>query len=97
MSLYIFFFISEILGALFNISPFTTVMSTSPVNQVISLYIFILISEVLGALFSVFIIWLVTGILCYMAIERIQMNHYKDVNADEMLVTASVGVVFNIV
>jgi hypothetical protein len=25
------------------------------------------------------------------------MNHYKDVNADEMLVTASVGVVFNIV
>jgi Co/Zn/Cd efflux system component len=32
-----------------------------------------------------------------MAIERIQMNHYKDVNADEMLVTASVGVVFNIV
>ena len=58
---------------------------------------FFLISEVLGALFSVFIIWLVTGILCYMAIERIQRNHYKDVNADEMLVTASVGVVFNIV
>lgn len=54
-------------------------------------------AEVLGALFSVFIIWLVTGILCYMAIERIQRNHYKDVNADEMLVTASVGVVFNIV
>lgn len=54
-------------------------------------------AEVIGALFSVFIIWLVTGVLCYMAVERIQHNHYKNVNPNEMLVTASVGVAFNIV
>lgn len=52
--------------------------------------------EVLGALFSVFIIWLVTGVLLYMAIERIVERHYIDVKADEMLITASLGVVFNV-
>ena len=54
------------------------------------------ISEVLGALFSVFIIWSVTGVLVYMAIERIIHEHYKDVKPDEMLITASLGVIFNI-
>lgn len=55
------------------------------------------VSEVLGALFSVFFIWLVSGVLCYIAVERIMHEHYKDVKADEMLVTAGLGVVFNIV
>ena len=46
---------------------------------------------------SVFIIWSVTGVLIYMAIERIVHEHYKDVKPDEMLITAVLGVVFNIV
>ncbi|XP_033732151.1 zinc transporter 2-like [Pecten maximus] len=54
-------------------------------------------AEVLGALFSVFIIWLVTGVLCYMAVERITGGHYTSVKPDEMLVTASLGVMFNVV
>ncbi|XP_060591515.1 proton-coupled zinc antiporter SLC30A2-like [Ruditapes philippinarum] len=54
-------------------------------------------AEVLGALFSVFIIWSVTGVLVYVAIERIIKEHYKDVKANEMLITATLGVVFNIV
>ncbi|XP_055957151.1 proton-coupled zinc antiporter SLC30A2 [Patella vulgata] len=54
-------------------------------------------AEVLGALISVFIIWLVSGVLCYIAIERIIHEHYKDVKADEMLITAGLGVVFNLV
>ncbi|KAK7092774.1 zinc transporter ttm-1-like [Littorina saxatilis] len=54
-------------------------------------------AEVLGALFSVFIIWLVSGVLCYIAVERIIHEHYKDVKANEMLITASLGVVFNLV
>ncbi|KAL5015019.1 hypothetical protein ScPMuIL_009289 [Solemya velum] len=54
-------------------------------------------AEVLGALFSVFIIWLVTGVLLYIAVERIIQKHYKEVKADEMLITASLGVAFNII
>ena len=43
-----------------------------------------------------FIIWSVTGILVYMAVERIVHGHYKDVKPDEMLITASLGVCFNL-
>ncbi|KAK7485076.1 hypothetical protein BaRGS_00023715, partial [Batillaria attramentaria] len=54
-------------------------------------------AEVLGALFSVFIIWLVSGVLCYIAVERIIHEHYKDVKPNEMLITATLGVVFNLI
>ncbi|KAI8767173.1 zinc transporter 2, partial [Biomphalaria glabrata] len=54
-------------------------------------------AEVVGALLSVFIIWMVSGILCYIAVERIIEGHYKDVHPDEMLITASLGVVFNFI
>ncbi|CAG5117523.1 unnamed protein product [Candidula unifasciata] len=54
-------------------------------------------AEVLGAMFSVFIIWLVSGVLCYIAVDRILHEHYMDVKPDEMLITASLGVLFNIV
>ena len=57
---------------------------------------FCVLTEVLGALFSVFIIWLVSGVLCYIAVERIVHEHYKDVKPNEMLITASLGVVFNL-
>ncbi|GFO31775.1 Zinc transporter [Plakobranchus ocellatus] len=54
-------------------------------------------AEVLGALLSVFIIWLVSGVLCYIAVERIMEEHYKDVKPNEMLITASLGVVINFI
>ncbi|CAL1547717.1 unnamed protein product [Lymnaea stagnalis] len=54
-------------------------------------------AEVIGALLSVFLIWLVSGVLCYIAIERIIEGHYMNVKPDEMLITASLGVLFNFV
>ncbi|XP_052254820.1 zinc transporter 2-like [Dreissena polymorpha] len=54
-------------------------------------------AEVLGALVSVFFIWSVTGVLVYVAVERIQHKHYMDVKANEMLITAVLGVIFNVV
>jgi Co/Zn/Cd efflux system component len=53
-------------------------------------------SEVLGALVSVLTIWLATGILVYMAIQRV-INQNFVVRPTEMIVVASLGVVFNIV
>ena len=53
-------------------------------------------TEVLGALLSVFLIWLVSGILCYIAVERIIHEHYKNVKPNEMLITACLGVAFNV-
>ncbi|WAR10544.1 ZNT2-like protein, partial [Mya arenaria] len=55
------------------------------------------LEEVLGALMSVFVIWVVTAVLVYVAIERIVHEHYKEVKADEMLITAVLGVIFNVV
>ncbi|CAF0879872.1 unnamed protein product [Adineta ricciae] len=53
-------------------------------------------AEVLGALLSVLTIWLVTGVLVYMAIERC-INQSFQVNSLEMIIVASCGVFFNIV
>lgn len=54
-------------------------------------------TEVVGPLISVFFIWAVTGVLMYIAVERILEEHYKEVKPKEMLITATLGVVFNIV
>ncbi|CAF2160077.1 unnamed protein product [Rotaria magnacalcarata] len=53
-------------------------------------------AEVLGALLSVLAIWLVTGVLVYMAIERC-INQNFEVKPLEMIIVASCGVIFNIV
>lgn len=53
-------------------------------------------TEVLGALFSTLLIWLLTGILVYFAVERIIKKEY-DVDPKVMLITASCGVIFNII
>ncbi|CAH1776282.1 unnamed protein product [Owenia fusiformis] len=53
-------------------------------------------AEVIGALFSVIIIWIITGVLVYMAVRRILENNYH-IHADEMLITAGCGVAFNII
>lgn len=53
-------------------------------------------AEVLGALISVLLIWVVTGVLVYMAVERV-INKTFEIDAEIMLITASLGVAVNIV
>ena len=52
-------------------------------------------AEVIGALTSVLLIWIVTGILCYIAFERLYTNDFE-IEGTIMLITASVGVVVNL-
>ena len=55
----------------------------------------VLCTEVLGAVASVLIIWAITGVLVYAAIERcISMDF--EVDGDAMIIVAAVGVVMNI-
>ncbi|XP_041372016.1 zinc transporter 2-like [Gigantopelta aegis] len=79
----------------FIISLLAIYLSTKPASQKMSFGYHR--AEVLGALFSVFLIWLVSGVLCYIAVERIIHEHYKDVKPNEMLITASLGVAFNVI
>lgn len=53
-------------------------------------------AEVIGALTSVLLIWVVTGILFYLAIERIVHKDFT-LNATVMLITSAVGVAVNLV
>ncbi|XP_032669902.1 zinc transporter 2-like isoform X2 [Odontomachus brunneus] len=53
-------------------------------------------AEVIGALTSVLLIWVVTGILFYLAIERI-VNKDFELDATVMLITSAVGVAVNLV
>lgn len=52
-------------------------------------------AEVIGALTSVLMIWIVTGILVYMAVERIIKKDFE-IDAKIMLITSAVGVLVNI-
>ena len=52
-------------------------------------------AEVMGALASVLLIWILTGILVYQAIERLRTGEHK-IDAGIMLVTAAVGVAMNV-
>lgn len=53
-------------------------------------------AEVLGAVMSVLLIWVVTGVLVYLAVERIVKATYE-IDALVMLITSGVGVLVNIV
>ncbi|XP_025154534.1 zinc transporter 2 isoform X1 [Harpegnathos saltator] len=53
-------------------------------------------AEVIGALTSVLLIWVVTGILFYLAIERIIHKDFE-LDATVMLITSAVGVAVNLV
>ncbi|NP_001038485.1 zinc transporter 2 [Danio rerio] len=53
-------------------------------------------SEILGALISVMSIWIVTGVLVYLAIERIVKNDYE-IEGRVMLLTSGCAVVVNII
>ncbi|KAH3712690.1 hypothetical protein DPMN_072443 [Dreissena polymorpha] len=52
-------------------------------------------TEILGALMSILFLWVVTGVLCYMAVERV-IDRTFEVNATIMLITAACGVAFNL-
>ncbi|KAG1693482.1 Zinc transporter 2 [Nymphon striatum] len=52
-------------------------------------------AEVLGAVTSVLIIWLISGVIVYMAIERI-IKHEFHIDADIMIIVAGSGVAMNI-
>lgn len=53
-------------------------------------------AEVLGALTSVLMIWVVTGVLLYVAVERV-LNQQFEIEAQVMLITSAFGVCVNIV
>jgi zinc transporter 2 len=53
-------------------------------------------SEVLGALLSTMVIWILTGVLVYLAVLRC-INQDFEIEKIPMVVTASCGVVFNII
>src|SRR5205085_4788941 len=53
-------------------------------------------AEVVGALTSVLLIWVITGILVYIAIERLITQEYE-INSLVMLITAGIGVLVNLV
>jgi len=53
-------------------------------------------AEVMGAIISVLMIWVVTGVLVYMAIQRLITKEYE-INAEAMLITSGLGVVVNII
>ncbi|KAM9798590.1 zinc transporter 2 [Neosynchiropus ocellatus] len=53
-------------------------------------------SEILGAFISVMSIWIVTGVLVYLAIERIVRNDYE-IDGHVMLVTSGCAVIVNII
>ena len=56
----------------------------------------LLSTEILGAFISVVSIWIVTGALVYLAIERIVRNDYE-INGHVMLITSGCAVLVNIV
>ena len=49
----------------------------------------------MGALVSVLMIWIVTGVLVYLAVQRIITNDYE-IDATVMLITSALAIVFNI-
>uniref|UniRef100_A0A665U5I7 Proton-coupled zinc antiporter SLC30A8 n=1 Tax=Echeneis naucrates TaxID=173247 RepID=A0A665U5I7_ECHNA len=53
-------------------------------------------AEILGALLSVFTIWLVTGVLVYLAVERLVSDNFE-IEGTIMLITSGCAVLANII
>ncbi|XP_069673907.1 proton-coupled zinc antiporter SLC30A2-like isoform X2 [Periplaneta americana] len=53
-------------------------------------------AEVIGALTSVLMIWVVTGILVYLAVERVITRDFE-IDSTPMLITSALGIVVNLV
>lgn len=80
--------------ASFMISLFAIWLSSRPASRKMSFGWYR--AEVIGALLSVLMIWLVTGLLVYMAIERIRTQDFE-IDSLVMVITASAGLLVNII
>ncbi|XP_024154031.1 zinc transporter 8 [Oryzias melastigma] len=78
----------------FIISLFSLWLSSKPATQRLSFGWHR--AEILGALLSVFTIWLVTGVLVYLAVERLVTDDFT-IEGSIMLVTSGCAVVANII
>uniref|UniRef100_A0A1X7VC35 Cation efflux protein cytoplasmic domain-containing protein n=1 Tax=Amphimedon queenslandica TaxID=400682 RepID=A0A1X7VC35_AMPQE len=79
--------------ASFLISLFSIWMATRPPSKRMSFGWYR--AEVIGAVASVFVIWIITGALVYEAVKRL-IHDDEVIDADIMLITACVGVFFNV-
>ncbi|KAJ8322015.1 LOW QUALITY PROTEIN: hypothetical protein KUTeg_000486 [Tegillarca granosa] len=57
---------------------------------------FMLAEIILGALVSILLLWVITGILVYLAVERVVSNDFE-IKSEVMLITAGCGVAFNLI
>ncbi|CAH0562561.1 unnamed protein product [Brassicogethes aeneus] len=80
--------------ASFMISLFSLWMATRPSTKKMSFGWYR--AEVIGALTSVLMIWVVTGILVYMAVQRVMYKTFE-IDAKIMLITSGVGVLVNLI
>ncbi|KAM4539702.1 proton-coupled zinc antiporter SLC30A2 [Odontesthes bonariensis] len=80
--------------ASFIISLFSLWLSSKPATQKLSFGWHR--AEILGALLSIFTIWLVTGVLVYLAVERLVSDNYT-IEGNIMLITSGCAVVANII
>ncbi|RVE67192.1 hypothetical protein OJAV_G00114550 [Oryzias javanicus] len=78
----------------FIISLFSLWLSSKPATQRLSFGWHR--AEILGALLSVFTIWLVTGVLVYLAVERLVTDDFT-IEGSIMLITSGCAVVANII
>lgn len=79
--------------ASFMISLFSLWIATRPATRRMSFGWYR--SEVIGALTSVLLIWVVTGILVYLAVERVVQKDFE-IDAFMMLITSGLGVLVNL-
>ncbi|KAJ3609490.1 hypothetical protein NHX12_024011 [Muraenolepis orangiensis] len=85
------FMVGEILGGYFAGS---LAVMTDAAHLLVDLTSFLI--KILGALLSVFTIWLVTGVLVYLAVERIISDDYT-IDGTIMLITSGCAVLANII
>ncbi|XP_076865183.1 proton-coupled zinc antiporter SLC30A8-like isoform X1 [Brachyhypopomus gauderio] len=78
----------------FSISLFSLWLSSKPATHTLSYGWHR--AEILGALLSVFTIWLVTGVLVYLAVERLIHEDYE-IEGTVMLITSGCAVLANII
>ena len=53
------------------------------------------IPEVIAAMFSIIVIWILTAILCFLAVERIWFGDYV-IEAKTMMVISIIGIIINV-
>lgn len=80
--------------ASFMISLFSLWMASRPSTRKMSFGWYR--AEVIGALTSVLLIWVVTGVLVYLAVERVIYKTF-DIDAKIMLITSGIGVLVNLI